>query len=316
MDDAERGVAVLHLVDQNAHRPDVVERFDPPLLAAHLVPDAVDVLGAPAHLGFHAGGGQLALERRLNVLDVMLAVEAPLIEQARDALIGFGLECAQGKILELPLELPYAQAIGQRREEIERLARGLGAGVGRRIVTADQEAQCLRALGELDQDDADVLDHRQQHLAQILRLQVVILPGGAAGRGANRAHARRADDDLCDLGADGFRERRRVEAGRERCAEQDGGAHRVGVELERGDDACRAERAIEPRLAIGRAQPCIANARRVQRLADRGALGRCVRGGDMVDPRGERFRVRGRQRARRRGVNDCNHASDYTGAAE
>ena len=246
MDDAERGVAVLHLVDQDAHRADVVERFDPRLLAAHLVPDAVDVLGAAPHLGLHAGGGELALERRLNVLDVVLAVEAPLVEQPRDALIGLGLECAQGKIFELPFELPNAQAVGQRREQIQRLARGLRRRVGRRIVAADEEAQRLRALGELDQHDADVLDHRQQHLAQVFRLQIAIFLGDDAGRCANRAHARRADDDLCDLGAEGFRECRGIEAGGERCAEQDGGAHRVGVELECGDDTCRAEPAVEP----------------------------------------------------------------------
>ncbi len=43
------------------------------------------------------------------------------------------------------------------------MALGIGAG-GRKV------AQSLRALGELDEHDADVFHHRQQHLAQTLHL--------------------------------------------------------------------------------------------------------------------------------------------------
>ena len=40
VDDAERGIAVANVVDEDAHGADVVERVDPHLLAPHLVPDA------------------------------------------------------------------------------------------------------------------------------------------------------------------------------------------------------------------------------------------------------------------------------------
>ena len=271
----------------------------------------MNMLRPAGDFGRDASGGKLALDRRLDLFDILLAVEAALVEELGDLLVGLGLERPQTEILQLPFELPHAEPVGERREQVLCFTRGLRA---RRALVRNQVAQRLRALGELDQDDADVLDHRQQHLAQVFRLQVAVFLGGDPGRGANRVHPCRTDHDLRDLGAKGVRECRGIEVGRKRCAEQDGGAHRLGVELERGDDVRRAERAVEPRLAIGRAQIAIASARRVQRLADRGALGRCVRGGDVVDPRGECFRVRGRQRAWRRDVNDGNHAGDYTGA--
>ncbi len=222
--DAERRVAVLDLVDQNAHGADVVERVDARLLAAHLVPDAVDVLGAAADFGLDAGRGKLAAQRLLHAVDVVLAVAAALVEQARDALVRLRLERAQGKILELPLQLPDAEAVGERREQVERLARRARAHFAGCVFTADQEAQRLRAFGELDQDDADVLDHGQQHLAQVLRLQRARFLGADAGGGADSIHARGADDDLRDFGAERIRECGGVEGGHRRDAEQDRGA--------------------------------------------------------------------------------------------
>ena len=141
----------------------------------------------------------------MTLVDVVLRGRARRSSsRLRDALVGLGLERAQRQVLQLPLELPDAEAVGERREEIERLARGLPRAA--LVVRADQEAQRLRALGELDQHDADVLDHRQQHLAQVLGLRVALLRVAAlAGDGADRAHARHADDELRDLGAEAAR---------------------------------------------------------------------------------------------------------------
>ena len=72
MDDAERRVAILDVVDENAHRANVVERVDAGLLAAHLVPDAVDVLGPTRDLGADPRGGELALQAADDLLDVAL----------------------------------------------------------------------------------------------------------------------------------------------------------------------------------------------------------------------------------------------------
>ena len=42
-----------------------------------------------------------------------------------------------------------------------------------------QRAHVVQAVGELDQDDADVVDHGQEHLAEVLGL--ALLGGGEAG---------------------------------------------------------------------------------------------------------------------------------------
>ena len=54
----------------------------------------------------------------------------------------------------------------------------------------------VQAVGQLDEDDADVVDHREQHLAEVLRLALL------ARRERNGADLRHPLDDVGDLGAE------------------------------------------------------------------------------------------------------------------
>ena len=80
-----------------------------------------------------------------------------------------------------------------RRVDLERLARDRLLLVRRQ---ARQRAHVVQAVGELDDDDADVLGHRHEHLAQVLDLRVFLrLVGDARQLGD-------AVDELRDLGAE------------------------------------------------------------------------------------------------------------------
>jgi hypothetical protein len=67
VDDAEHGIAVLDLVHQHAHAAHVVDLGEVERLLAHLVVDAVDVLGPAGDLGLDAGGREFARERRYGI---------------------------------------------------------------------------------------------------------------------------------------------------------------------------------------------------------------------------------------------------------
>ena len=111
---------------------------------------------------------QVALEPRAQLLDVAFALDALLVEQARDELVGLGLEKAEREILDLPLDLPDAEPVGQRREHLQRLARhalGHGPLAGRRV------AQRLQARGQPQHHHAQVAREREQHLAHVLGLR-------------------------------------------------------------------------------------------------------------------------------------------------
>ena len=61
-----------------------------------------------------------------------------------------------------------------------------------------QRPHVVQPIGELDQDDADVVDHRQQHLAEVLRLALL------ARRKRDRAELRDPFDHVGDVGSEQF----------------------------------------------------------------------------------------------------------------
>jgi hypothetical protein len=103
---------------------DVVELLERHVLAAHLLPDGVDVLRPPLDHGLDRHRLELAAQHPDDALDVRLAVVALLVEELRDLLVDVGLGEAEREVLELPLHLGDAEAVGERREELERLPAG------------------------------------------------------------------------------------------------------------------------------------------------------------------------------------------------
>ena len=112
-------------------------------------------------------------------LDVRLAGPAVALELGRQAPVGLRLEHLEAEVLELPLELPDAQALGQRRVD-------LGGLAGDALLLLDgqraQGAHVVQPVGELDEDDADVLRHGQEHLADVLGLLLLVGPGAELGQ--------------------------------------------------------------------------------------------------------------------------------------
>ena len=164
---AQRRIAVGHAVGQDAHRADVEHLLEAEVLALHLPPDAVDVLGPAGDLGRDAGLREHAVELRDDRRDVALAVRAPFVQLAGDEHVAVRLEVAKGQVLQFPLELPDTEPAGQRRVHLAGLA---GQALARILGEVARFAQVMELLGEPDQHQPRVGDDRQQHLAQDLGL--------------------------------------------------------------------------------------------------------------------------------------------------
>jgi hypothetical protein len=167
MHPGQRGVAVLHVRHDHAQRANVEHLREVQRLAAHLLDDAVDVLGPPLHLAgcprpcSSCSSCSAAARRSLR------ARPASRPAAARQ-LVGLGLEEAEGQVLHLPLHLPDAQPVGQRREHLQRLARH---ALGHRLLGGGVPAQGLQARGQPQHHHAQVARERQQHLAHVLGLR-------------------------------------------------------------------------------------------------------------------------------------------------
>ena len=195
VDDAQGGVAVAHFAHQHAHRAHVVDLAEIQMLFLHLPPDAVDVLGAAVHLGaLDAVALQMAAQAVDHLVDIAFPVEALFIQQLGDLLVGARLQVAERQILQLPFQLAHAQAVGQRRVDVEDLAGHLLLAFRVGLL---HRANDHGPLGQLDQGHAHVVDHRQQHLADVIQLAVLLAEHRLAGgvqAGADGGHAQHALD--------------------------------------------------------------------------------------------------------------------------
>jgi hypothetical protein len=109
--------------------------------------------------------GQGLAHAVLGVLDETFAVDAFFVQQAGDALVGLGLGPAERQVLEFPLELPDAQAVGQGRVDV-------GGDIGQRTAFIRRQACGLAQAHQLDrqqdQDRPQVAHQGQQQAAQAL----------------------------------------------------------------------------------------------------------------------------------------------------
>src|SRR5207302_8296359 len=153
---AERGVAGGHVVDDRAYRENVVHLFEADALAAHLLRDRPEVLRAPRELRADAGLLELVAEGLHRLVDVALADLPSCRELLRDLAVVLGLDVLEREILELPLDLPDAQAVRARRVNIHRPARDALLLFRR---TRRQRAHIVEADAELDDQDAEVVGH-------------------------------------------------------------------------------------------------------------------------------------------------------------
>jgi hypothetical protein len=127
-----------------------------------------------------------------------------------------------------------AQPVGERREQLEDFLRRRPA---QRLVRGDHVAQRLHALGELDQDDPDVLDHRQQHLAQALGLRRAFRRVEHRCVVVDLAHPHDAFDQHRDVRSEFLAQLPGGIRGPLGLAEQQRRGHRFVVELQRRQDS-------------------------------------------------------------------------------
>jgi len=195
VDNTERGVAVAHFRYQHAHGPYVVDLAEGQALALHFAPDGIDVLGTTADVGIDAGGLQLGTQLAHHVGNEALAVQPPLVQQRGDLFVLIGFEVAEGQVLQLPLDMADTQAVRQRRIDIEDFA---GNAVALLVVGSLHRTDRAGTLGQLDQGDTHVVDHRHQHLAQVLDLALGAQHHGLARAeaGADGGHAQHAVDQF------------------------------------------------------------------------------------------------------------------------
>ena len=118
-------------------------------------------------------------------------------------LVGFRVELAKRKVLELLAHLMHAHAAGKRRIDFQRFFGGALARFMRHVI---ERAHVVQPVGELDQQHPHIVGDREQQLAQVLGL-LRLLGDEIESLQLGEAFDQRADvvaEQAIDLGASRF----------------------------------------------------------------------------------------------------------------
>ena len=189
---AEHVVAVRNRVHDHTHRADVVDLVDRLVLGVHLAVDRVDVLDARGDRVFDVRFLELGADALLNALEELLVLFALGFQALDDLVVADRVEHFEAQVLEFPLDAAHAQTVRDGRIDLHRLERLVALFSLGQVL---EGARVVQAVGQLDQDDADVLGHCHEHLAQVLKLLLLlgIAQHAQAGDAVHQLGDRRAE---------------------------------------------------------------------------------------------------------------------------
>ena len=238
---------------------------------------------------------QRRLELRADLAEEFLLIAARALERALDDAVALRIKSPKAQILELELHRIQAEPLGHRRVDVERLARDGAALGGRQRIDG---AQVVRAIGELDQDHAQIAHHRQQHLAEVLGLRLL------AVLEADLIELGDAIDDLGDIVTEARGDIGLGDRGVFDDVVQDRPDDGVGVQMQVGEDLGGRHRMGDVRFAGDTLLALVCGGAELGGLAD--AFDLLVRqvGGDLaqqlLDARRAAFRAGQQPQQRRR----------------
>ncbi len=167
MDQAEHAIALGLGLHQHPHGGQIVNLADILVVAAHLSVNAVKMLGASANLRLHAGGNELLAKLRHRVVDEGLPLLPLLLHVLHEIVIDFRLQIAETQIFQLALDIRDTEPVRQRRVNLDGLPGDAFLLVRTHIF---QRPHIVQPIRQFDEDDAQILCHRQKQLAIILQL--------------------------------------------------------------------------------------------------------------------------------------------------
>ena len=168
VDGAQDRIAVADAPDEDADADEVVDVVELTAPHDHLLVHGVELLGAAHHASANAQCAQVLVDRVDDVLDVLFALRGALLDETFDLDVELGVQNREREVFELGLDRLDAEAVCQRGVDLERLGGLLVRLLGR---NESPRSRVVQAVGQFDQEHADVSRHRDDHLADGLCLR-------------------------------------------------------------------------------------------------------------------------------------------------
>ena len=169
MDLAEHLVTFVHRPHDHAYGGEIVNLIERLVLGFHLFIDRIKVLRAPEDLAHNAALGENAVDFFDNKIDETVAFFQLLMDILDEILEGGGFEVFKAQIFELALDLRNTQSARDRRVDIKRFVRHFSLPFRRKKI---ERTHIMQAVGKFDDNDADILRHGDEYLAEVFRFRL------------------------------------------------------------------------------------------------------------------------------------------------
>ncbi|RMS61260.1 hypothetical protein ALP63_05250 [Pseudomonas syringae pv. aceris] len=164
---AKHAIAGVDLVDDDAERVDIHDLVEGATLAAHLLVDAIQMFLPPTDVAFDAIDGQTMTQGLFDLVDQFLAIAPGALDRLVDSRGAHRVHRLEAQVLEFDTHTVHAQPIGDGRIDFE----GFLGDAPTLFARQDfQRAHVVQAVGELDQNDANVARHGHGHFLEVFRL--------------------------------------------------------------------------------------------------------------------------------------------------
>ena len=204
--------------------------------------DAVEALDAAFDAAGDAGFFEAVAQGRLDARHEGFALFAAGLDGGADLFESDGIDVLEAEVFEFAANLAHAEAVRDGGVDFEGLAGDFLLALGIEML---EGAHVVQAVGELDEDDADVVDHGEHHFAEVFGLRFF------AGGEIDFADLGDAFDDVGDLLAEFLADFDGGDRGVfDRIVEEAGGDG-DGIHFHVGEDVADFERMDEVGLAGG-----------------------------------------------------------------
>ena len=162
MDHTQRRIAVLYRIYDDLHGKQVVHLVQRLVLVHHFLIYTEEMLHPAIDLRLDVSILHMLCNFRHDLLDELLALGLPLVQVLHQLIVDVRLPVFKGEIVEFRLDLRYTEPPGDGRVNVHRLSRLLLL-LGRRHKL--QRAHIVEPVRKLDDNNADILGHGQEHFS-------------------------------------------------------------------------------------------------------------------------------------------------------
>ena len=167
---AEHGVALCLFLNHDAHREDVINLIEATALRLHLLMNRIVVLRAASHSRVNAHLFQALHNLSARLIQELLQGRGAFANHAHHLGVNLRAHSGEGQVLQLPLNRVQAQAVRERRVNLQGLFRLLR---GRSLRHKTPRTRIVQAVSKLNEQHTNVLAHGQHKLTNRLNGSVL-----------------------------------------------------------------------------------------------------------------------------------------------